>query len=128
VRELRNVIERVVVESETEAIGARAFTEWIRERRQFAADLPGADPASSSARSLPVALPWSGTTQSPPRTPAAPGRKGQKQDLSAEMIRHAYAAADGNLSAAARHLGIHRATLYRHLQRLGLHRDELRLD
>jgi transcriptional regulator with PAS, ATPase and Fis domain len=125
VRELRNVIERVVVESETEAIGARAFAEWIRERRQFAADLPIAQPAPSPASPLPVALPWSGTNQSSSRTAAEPGRKGHKKDLSAELIRYAYAAADGNLSAAARQLGVHRATLYRHLQRLGLERDQL---
>ena len=132
VRELRNVIERVVVESETEAIGARAFAEWIRERRQFVADLPSdlpaARPASSSASSLPVALPWSGRVEMAQRNPPVPGGRGQKKDLSEEVIRRAYAAADGNLSAAARHLGIHRATLYRHLQRLGLQRDELQLD
>jgi transcriptional regulator with PAS, ATPase and Fis domain len=125
VRELRNVIERVVVESETEAIGARAFAEWIRERRQFAADLPIAQPTPSPASPLPVALPWSGANQSASRNAAEPGRKGHKIDLSAELIRSAYAAADGNLSAAARQLGVHRATLYRHLQRLGLERDQL---
>ncbi|MBD1401134.1 sigma-54 interaction domain-containing protein [Pelovirga terrestris] len=128
VRELRNVIERVVVESETEAIGARAFAEWIRERRQFAADLPVARPAPSSASPLPVALPWSGWVDTPPHASVVPGARGQKKELSEEVIRRAYAAADGNLSAAARRLGIHRATLYRHLQRLGLKRGELYLD
>ena len=127
VRELRNVIERVVVETETEAIGARAFAEWIRERQQFADDLPVAHPSSRTS-SLPVALPWSGAAQGSYRTAAVPGRKGKKRDLSAENIRQAYAAADGNLSATARHLGVHRATLYRHLQRLGIERDQLSLD
>ncbi len=127
VRELRNVIERVVVETEAEAIGARAFAEWIRERQQFADDLPVAHPSSRTS-SLPVALPWSGATQGSSRTAAVPGLKGKKSDLSAEKIRRAYAAADGNLSAAARHLGVHRATLYRHLQRLGIERDQLSLD
>lgn len=132
VRELRNVIERMVVESETEAIGARAFAEWIGERRQFAADLPVARPAVSSSfplnPSLAVALPWSGAAQSTAQTATVSGGKGARKDLSAEEIRRAYAVADGNLSAAARHLGIHRATLYRHLQRLGLERDELNPD
>jgi transcriptional regulator with PAS, ATPase and Fis domain len=128
VRELRNVIERVVVESETEAIGARAFTEWIRERQQFADDLPVARPTDSRTSlpaSLPVALPWSGGTErSAPHLSAQRDRR-SKKDLSEEAIRRAYAVADGNLSAAARHLGIHRATLYRHLQRLGIKRDQL---
>ena len=131
VRELRNVIERVVVESATEAIGARAFAEWIRERRQFADDLPGARRATSSvplAPALPVALPWSGAAQSSAQMATVPGRQGARKDFSAEEIRRAYAAADGNLSAAARHLGIHRATFYRHLQRLGLERDQLNPD
>ena len=52
VRELRNVLERVVVEAETEAIGARAFTEWIRERQQFAR--PAA--ISDNPQNLPVAV------------------------------------------------------------------------
>lgn len=129
VRELRNVIERVVVESETEAIGARAFAEWIRERRQFAADQPIARTSSSPlVPALPVALPWSGAAQSTAQTATLSGRRGQKKDFSTEEIRRAYAAAAGNLSAAARHLGIHRATLYRHLQRLGLKRGQLNSD
>jgi transcriptional regulator of acetoin/glycerol metabolism len=37
----------------------------------------------------------------------------------------AYQQAGGNISAAARLLGIHRATFYRHLQRLGLTRRNL---
>jgi len=135
VRELRNVIERVVVESETEAIGARAFTEWIRERRQFSAELPidlpvahPADHVRTPSAPLPVALPWSGGIEKSAQHPVVHGERGKKKDLSEGLIRRAYAAADGNLSAAARHLGIHRATLYRHLQRLGIERDQLRLD
>lgn len=131
VRELRNVIERVVVESETEAIGARAFAEWIGERRQFAADLPGDQPVArsdlSSVSPLPVALPWSGRVERSLHDSVS-GGAGQKKNLSEEVIHRAYAAADGNLSAAARHLGIHRATLYRHLRRLGLKRDDLHRD
>jgi transcriptional regulator of acetoin/glycerol metabolism len=40
-------------------------------------------------------------------------------------IRRAWQAAGGNLTAAARLLGVHRATLYRYLQRLGLNRADL---
>lgn len=46
-------------------------------------------------------------------------------DLDADQIRAAYQAADGNLSAAARLLGIHRATLYRYLHKLDLNRTDL---
>ena len=124
VRELRNVIERVVVETETEAIGARAFAEWIRERQQFADELPVARPTSRPS-ALPVALPWSGTEESLPEVNKVQATTGRNKQLSEEMIRRAYAAAAGNLSEAARQLGVHRATLYRHLQRLDLHRDQL---
>lgn len=124
VRELRNVIERVVVETETEAIGARAFTEWIRERQQFADDLPVVHP-SSHPSSLPVALPWSGREGSVPESKHDRATTGRSKELNEEMLRDAYTAARGNLSAAARRLGVHRATLYRHLERLNLHRDQL---
>lgn len=127
VRELRNVLERVVVETETEAIGARAFTEWIQERRQFAPQTT-TPPQGKPVSSLPVVVPYSQVADEPvldvdllPNKPV----RGQRAELSAEMIRQAYRGAGGNLSAAARRLGVHRATLYRHLQRLGLDRDSL---
>lgn len=121
VRELRNLIERVVIETETEAIGARAFAEWIRERQQFAADLPVAQP-SQRPSSLPVALPWSGSEGAVSKPKNVRTRS---KELNQQLIRDAYTAANGNLSAAARRLGVHRATLYRHLERLNLHRDQL---
>lgn len=111
VRELRNVIERVVVEAETEAIGARAFTEWISERQQFAT-VGQAVPTTEALKQLPMAIPYS---------PAV----NEKSILSEETIREAYRQSGGNISAAARQLGIHRATLYRHLQKLNLQRDDL---
>ena len=125
VRELRNVLERVVIETETEAISARAFAEWIRERQRFSAS--GALPAEQD-RDLPILL-----APSAPADYGAPASEsprwqraaGQPVDLTAADIRNAYRAAQGNLSAAARLLGIHRATLYRHLKRLDLDRDSL---
>lgn len=126
VRELRNLIERIVVESETEAISARAFSEWVRERQQFssaAADLPGAD----QLQQLPVAVPYRRSDSEPDRSEAFPSSLAahDKVDLSPQQIRQAYREARGNLSAAARRLGIHRATLYRHLRRLNLSRADL---
>jgi sigma-54 specific flagellar transcriptional regulator A len=52
-------------------------------------------------------------------------RTTQPVNLAEEGIRQAWQAADGNLAAAARLLGVHRATLYRYLQKLGLSRSDL---
>ncbi len=126
VRELRNVLERIVVENETELIGARAFTEWIQERQQFA--VAPAD-AENHGKNLPVVLPYHDRPQEGSFLDAdlvpGPRRQGQSIDLDAATIREAYQAAGGNLSATARRLGVHRATLYRHLQRLNLSRNDL---
>ncbi len=124
VRELRNVIERVVVEAETEAIGARAFAEWIRERQQFAmGGQPSPQPETS--KQLPVVIPYPPTNSHAALQPPASQQRPGKTELSEEAIREAYRQAGGNISAAARQLGVHRATLYRHLQRLNLQRDDL---
>lgn len=109
VRELKNVIERVFVENHADVIGARAFTEWIGERRNFI--------TSAEDEERPTA-----TLMLPYQPEIQPARS---QALTQQDIRRAYKACDGNLSAAARSLGIHRATLYRHLARLGLGRDDL---
>lgn len=120
VRELRNVVERVVVESETEAIGARAFKEWIQERQQFST-ASVSPPVSDVSHPLPVAVPYHGESE----VMEAHRIPGKKVELTETMIRRAYAEADGNLTAAARILGVHRATLYRHLKHLDLERAEL---
>jgi transcriptional regulator with PAS, ATPase and Fis domain len=125
VRELRNVLERVVVEAETEALSARAFAEWIRERQQFAP--PAAAVRSDNPHNLPVvfAARRGAENNLAADLVAVPQVSGRRAALTENMIRAAYLAADGNLSAAARRLGVHRATLYRHLQRLQLSRDSL---
>ncbi len=129
VRELRNVLERVVVENDTELIGARAFAEWIQERQQFAAAPASLAMVAENPRNLPVVLPYRGVQRDDPFVDVdlIPGRRsqGRPAELDAAMIRDAYRAAGGNLSAAARRLGVHRATLYRHLQRLNLTRNDL---
>jgi DNA-binding NtrC family response regulator len=47
------------------------------------------------------------------------------QPLTTQNIVQAYRHAAGNLTQAARLLGVHRATLYRHMQTLGLSREDL---
>jgi len=127
VRELRNVLERVYVESHAEVIGARAFQEWVQERQRAAG-------SAAPSRLMPLAPPWTAGRSDADfieaelvTEPAAgrPRRTTRPVELDAEEIRRAYRAAHGNLAAAARLLGVHRATLYRYLNRLGLHREEI---
>lgn len=46
-------------------------------------------------------------------------------ELTEDAIRDVYTRARGNLTRAAAMLGVHKATLYRHLKRLGLSRESL---
>ncbi len=144
VRELRNVLERVYVETQAEVIGARAFGDWIRERQNFAPggwDLDaGIDRRSSeppllapfqpvrTARPLPLhGNPVFDAELIPPAAAGGnrPGHSTRPAELDREEIRQAYRSAGGNLAAAARLLGVHRATLYRYMKKLGISRDEL---
>jgi sigma-54 specific flagellar transcriptional regulator A len=144
IRELRNVLERVYVETRAEVIGARAFRDWIEERQSFAPGSWDLDAGVERRRSQPAVLaPWpaprgthslsSGGRVFDAEWVPADGefgmnparRRTQSAELDAEEIRQAYQAADGNLAAAARLLGVHRATLYRYMRRLGLRREDL---
>ncbi|MCD6527128.1 MAG: sigma 54-interacting transcriptional regulator [Desulfuromonas sp.] len=109
IRELRNVMERIFVENHAAVIGVRAFSEWVRERQNFITPRWEESPALSD----------------PPLIPPYPLPVAAPRELSEERIRQAYTASNGNISAAARALGVHRATLYRHLKRLGLDRSRL---
>jgi DNA-binding NtrC family response regulator len=111
IRELRNVMERVFVENHAPVIGARAFSEWVRERQNFVRSRW----EDEGPRDEPALI----TPYDPSSSSTVPA------DLDEAAIRRAYAACHGNISAAARQLGVHRATLYRHLKKLKLDRDDL---
>jgi transcriptional regulator with GAF, ATPase, and Fis domain len=155
IRELRNVLERVYVESTTEVIGRKAFEEWQHERTQFfpgawnvaARDdalaarpvfitpYPAASPASRPllphTRETEPAIDLAATSVQDlsPHTweYVAPSRSAPptSQRLTRERITAAYARAAGNMTQAARALGVHKATLYRHIKALGMSRDDL---
>jgi DNA-binding NtrC family response regulator len=136
VRELRNVLERVFVETQSEAIGVRVFREWVRERQNFEPEqwglvrsalhsrpavvmpYPLGEPESHSARDHVMDAEYSQVSGRLRRSTAP-------LDLTSDAIRRAYMAAGGNLAAAARILGVHRASLYRYLKKLGLSRSDL---
>ena len=137
VRELRNVLERVFVETHAEVIGARAFREWISERQDFTPGDWGPEVGSEGSRIVPpyplvnehVLLPDTRRLALAEPVPAAPlqmpKRTTKPADLDADEIREACQSTAGNLTAAARLLGVHRATLYRYLKKLGLSRQDL---
>ncbi len=138
VRELRNVLERVFIETRSEAIGARAFREWISERQRFAGE-PWERSAEDRSSRLAVMLPWAAAGAENIDRPSIarvydaefaadtrPSRRSTRPaELTVDSIRRAYRASGGNLSAAARLLGVHRATLYRHLHKLRISRQDL---
>jgi DNA-binding NtrC family response regulator len=126
IRELRNVLERVYVETESEIIGARAFTEWVRERQDFVPGEWGDEPHPRTPLAPPFPLASERRLlEAGPTARQSVRRTTRPAELSAEQIRTAYRAANGNIAAAARALGVHRATLYRYLHKLGLERDDL---
>lgn len=138
VRELRNVLERVFIETRSEAIGARAFREWVQERQDFSPgqwDQPIAGGAARPAVMLPYPHSLSGENSTSEAgevldaefssSASRRRRSTQSVDLDETAIRRAYRAADGNLAAAARLLGVHRATLYRYLAKLEISRQDL---
>ena len=117
IRELRNLLERVLVESSGEIVGLRSFREWAHERHALSLRKPIETPATILA--------------GPPARPLLSAASGTSFPVgsavvpNAERLRRAYEEAGGNISQAARLLGMHRATFYRHLKRLELTREKL---
>ena len=137
IRELRNVLERVFIESHAEIIGARAFREWVSERQDFSPGDwgPGQLGHDRAAMALPYPLANDRVLLSRPERlalsgPESTGATGSARttrpvNLTAESIRKAWSKSQGNLASAARLLGVHRATLYRYMKKHDLSRDSL---
>ncbi|ABA87616.1 sigma-54-dependent transcriptional regulator [Syntrophotalea carbinolica DSM 2380] len=137
IRELRNVLERVFIENRADVIGARAFGEWIRERQDFLVESRGQTVSERDfvpAMVLPhreVRDEAAGSGPDPTVLEAEfyageeRRRSTRPVNLTVEEVARAYCDAGGNLADAARRLGVHRATLYRYMKKLGLSRATL---
>ena len=136
VRELRNVLERVYVETSSEIIGRRAFDEWVAERSNFAPgcwDIEARETAQAARPPLITPLP--NDMVGPPRL-LPPGPRpddgmpalnlpGGQPPVTPERLTRAYRQAGGNITQAARLLGVHKVTLYRHMKAHGITRSDL---
>ncbi|HOT29758.1 MAG TPA: sigma-54 dependent transcriptional regulator [Candidatus Ozemobacteraceae bacterium] len=153
VRELRNLMERLFAETQGEVIGLRSLKEWYDERMNAArfarydprvTMLPYRSAIPLGTDTAPVEMPRPATpppirvdgengdvveirkAPAEPVMPAVSSRQpGGKIDLDPEIIRQAFADARGNITRAAAILGVHKATLYRHLKTLNLSRTDL---
>jgi sigma-54 specific flagellar transcriptional regulator A len=134
VRELRNVLERVFVETQAEVVGVRAFTEWVSERQDFSPGEWGVRNEFPVERSAVIAS-YEPERESQPFRESTPSSKNKQapgyrsttrpRNLTAETIRLACRQTGGNLAAAARLLGVHRATLYRYIAKHDLDKETL---
>lgn len=117
VRELRNVLERVFIETHADLIGARAFEEWVNERQNL---VPGewnvADLESRRASQSPIIVNGGGIPLL-----AAP----DSGPITQKKLAEAFRVSGGNITGAARKLGVHKATLYRLMKREGITREAL---
>ncbi len=142
IRELRNVMERLFVETTGEAIGARALAGWVAEREYL---LPGewnADRIFASRSPIISAPSFSSqpsgrntTTRDVSHFPPVLESDSIKYEqsvaekpvpeLTPQCMRDAFLKTNGNITQAAHYLGVHKATFYRQMKRLGLERKDL---
>ncbi|MBK7367625.1 MAG: sigma-54-dependent Fis family transcriptional regulator [Candidatus Eisenbacteria bacterium] len=114
VRELENVIQRAVVVSRGKPIHVDALPPKLVLASMGLADPEEGVAAAESAANAAGATP----------SPAADGEILPIAELERRAIEHALRKLDGNVSLAAKRLGLGRATLYRKLAQLGLLKAE----
>ncbi|MDX1971593.1 MAG: sigma-54 dependent transcriptional regulator [Candidatus Sumerlaeia bacterium] len=127
IRELRNVMERLVVETFGEAISSRTVAAWEAERDFFKPGGWNLDQREHSAEPVKASPVWPGGQVEPLELlrPRGEINSTPKAELTTDSIRTAYQQAKGNLTEAARILGVHKATLYRNMKTLNISREEL---
>jgi transcriptional regulator with PAS, ATPase and Fis domain len=119
IRELRNVLEQATLMTDDPTLGAAHFAGW-----PSAALAGGAPSTAASATGVPAPSPAPAERAGPSAAAAgaAPGLGPLPQAMAAfeaDAIRRALEATGGNKLAAAKLLGISRATLYQKLPLLG---------
>jgi sigma-54 specific flagellar transcriptional regulator A len=141
IRELKNLMERLFAENQTDVIGLRALKEWYHERQAFAQQagaenksnynevtiLPyrKAIPLGVNSEDLKNAVPAEFTVPYNDLDQSNKSRNGSKQNLSPRDLKNAYQMAGGNITKASEILGIHKATFYRYLKNFNLNREDL---
>lgn len=112
IRELRNLMERLFAENQTDVIGLRALKEWYEERMAAAKNATD-NPSYAHVTPLPYTK----------AIPLGLPQKNEKPDF--QMLKTAYEQSGGNVTKASKLLGIHKATFYRTLKNLGMTRKDL---
>lgn len=136
IRELRNVVERMVVEACGPYITKAALSEWVIERIALTTPVDtrnnrsetGKNTGESDSNMHYLALPQNTNTETgnfedSNSNTCDDASKGT--ELTAAMIYDAFSTNNGNLTAAARSLGLHKSTLYRQMKRLSITRENL---
>ncbi|MEM8740624.1 MAG: sigma-54 dependent transcriptional regulator [Pseudomonadota bacterium] len=120
VRELHNVVHRALVMSETAQVPLSAF----EVQRVDHPAVPSAEPATDSPTGQEQDRPSGDVLAEPDRSDRRPPPRIRRlEEMEAEAIADALMLCSGNVTVAARRLGIGRSTLYRKMASYGIAQD-----
>ena len=141
IRELKNLMERLFAENQTEVIGLRSLKEWYQERQAFAQQNRAENNTNLNEvtilpykKAIPLGVDNEDIKNAVPAEFSVPHEEflnsgktanGSKSGLSPEELKKAYRMAAGNITKASEILGIHKATFYRYLKNFNLTREDL---